>query len=87
LDNNREGLSKAEENLKTYMRKQAAILVSMLKGEWRFIHENASFIIANLINSKDKGQIDQLIAEHPVLKKEIKKSLLNLKNSNIINGP
>jgi hypothetical protein len=87
LDENREGLSKCEENLKTYKRQQAAFLVSNLGGEWRFIHDNASFIIANLSNSKDKGQIDQLIAKYPVLKQEIRNSLLNLKNSHSINGP
>jgi hypothetical protein len=87
LDDNREGLSKAEENLKTYMRQQAAFLVSKLGGEWRFSHENASFIIVNLTNSKDKGQIDQLLAKYPELKQEIKNSLLNLKNSHSINDP
>ena len=87
LDENREGLSKGEENLKTYMRQQAAFLVSKLGGEWRFSHENASFIIVNLSNSKDKGQIDQLLAKYPELKQEIKNSLLILKNSYSINGP
>ena len=88
LYDNRDGLSKGkEENLKTYMRQQATILVSKLGGEWRFSHDNTSFIIVNLSNSKDKGQIDQLVAKYPVLKQEIRNSLLNLKNSPIINGP
>jgi hypothetical protein len=69
------------------MRQQAAFLVSKLGGEWRFSHENASFIIVKLPNSKAKGQIDQLLTKHPVLKQEINKSLLNLKNSHINNGP
>jgi hypothetical protein len=69
------------------MRQQATILVSKLGGEWRFSHDNTSFIIVNLSTSKDKGQIDQLVAKYPVLKQEIRNSLLNLKNSHIINGP
>ena len=61
------GLSKVEENLKAYMRQQAAFLVNKLGGEWTFSHENVSFILVNVANSKHKGQFDQLLAKQPAL--------------------
>jgi hypothetical protein len=67
VDDNRDGLSKVEENFKTYKRQQAAFLVNKLGGELSFSHENVSFILVNLTNSKDKEQFDHFLAKQPAL--------------------